>query len=188
MALVAAQRLADPVGGEPAQPAEGFRGALARVAPWLKSPRSPKPVSLSGGEGIVVSYARCCRPIPGDRVHGFVTAGRGIVVHLDSCPNIAEYRNQAERWVDVAWDQNGERQYPVDIRVVTVNRRGALAAISSTIASAEANIDAVTIETHDGYNSVANFTIEVNDRHHLAQLMRSLKAHKEVIRITCKRG
>ncbi len=188
MALVAAQRLADPVGGEPAQPAEGFRGALARVAPWLKSPRSPKPVSLSGGEGIVVSYARCCRPIPGDRVHGFVTAGRGIVVHLDSCPNIAEYRNQAERWVDVAWDQNGERQYPVDIRVVTVNRRGALAAISSTIASAEANIDAVTIETHDGYNSVANFTIEVNDRHHLAQLMRSLKAHKEVIRITRKRG
>ena len=81
-----------------------------------------------------------------------------------------------------------DRQYPVDVRVVTVNRRGALATISATIADADANIDSVTIENHDGYNSMANFTIEVNDRLHLAQLMRSLKALTEVIRITRKRG
>lgn len=188
MALVAAQRLADPSKGQPTPRVDGLRGALARITPWLKAQNSPTPVSLSGGEGIVVSYARCCRPIPGDPVHGFVTAGRGIVVHLDKCPNIAELRNQTERWVDVAWDSTSDRQYPVDIRVVTVNRRGALAAIASTIAAAGANIDTVTTETHDGYNSVTNLTIEVNDRHHLAQLMRSLKAHKEVIRITRKRG
>lgn len=188
MALVAAQRLADPSKGQPQPRSAGLRGALARVAPWLKSPSDAQSVSLSGGEGIVVSYARCCRPIPGDQVHGFVTAGRGIVVHRDKCPNVAEFRNHSERWVDVAWDAGSDRQYPVDVRVVTVNRRGALAAIASTIAAADANIDAVTTENHDGYNSVTNFTIEVNDRHHLAQLMRSLKTHKEVMRITRKRG
>lgn len=188
MALVAAQRLAEPDTGQPAPQSDGLRGALARVAPWLKPTRSPTPVSLSGSEGIVVSYARCCRPIPGDRVHGFVTAGRGIVVHLDNCPNIAEHRNHKDRWVDVAWDQSSDRQYPVDIRVVTVNRRGALATIASTIAAADSNIDSVSTENHDGYNSDTSLTIEVNDRYHLAQIMRSLKNHKEVIRITRKRG
>ncbi len=185
MALVTAQRLADPSQGEPELQSEGIRGALSWVAPWLKP---SNPIAITGGEGIVISYARCCRPIPGDRVHGFVTAGKGIVVHLDNCPNIGEYRNQADRWVEVAWEQTTDRQYPVDIRVVTVNRRGALATVASTIAAADANIDAVTVENQDGYTSVANLTIEVNDRHHLAQLMRSLKAHKEVIRITRKRG
>jgi len=188
MALVTAQHLATPSNGQPTPRLDGFRGALARVAPWLKAQISTNPVLLSGGEGIVVSYARCCRPIPGDRVHGFVTAGKGIVVHLDKCPNVAEFRNQTERWVDVAWETDSDRQYPVDIRVVSVNRRGALAAIASTIAAADANIETVTTETHDGYNSITNLTLEVNNRHHLAQIMRSLKSHKEVIRITRKRG
>ena len=189
MALVVSQRLTEQK-QLPAKPRnDGFRGALARVAPWLRRHREDnKPVAISGSEGVVVSYARCCRPIPGDQVHGFVTAGRGIVVHIDSCPNVADFRSQPERWIDVDWDQNSERQYPVDVRVVTVNRRGALATISATIADADANIDSVTIENHDGYNSMANFTIEVNDRVHLAQLMRSLKALTEVIRITRKRG
>lgn len=192
MALVVAQRIMAEVSNSPAsgKRRKGIRQALSRyTANWLRGGEAgAKPLAIKGTEGVVVSYARCCRPIPGDRIRGFATAGRGLVIHADNCPNNMEYRERPDRWVDVDWDTKIARQFPVDIRVDVLNQRGTLAVIASVIAEMESNIDNVSIENKDGYHSVANFTVEVNDRVHLARLMRKLRTLKQVTRIARKRG
>ena len=188
MALVVSRRLVQRDDAERSN--RGLRRALSRYTPgWLRSDeRRTTPLAIKGSEGVVVSYARCCRPIPGDRIRGFATAGHGMVVHVDNCPNTADYRNHPDRWIDVDWDAEIDRQFPVDIRVEVVNQRGVLAVLATAIAEMGSNIDNVNIEDRDGYHSVSHFTLQVDDRIHLARLMRKLRTIKQVVRISRKRG
>lgn len=188
MALVVARRLVQPSGAD--RGSRGLRRALSRYTPgWLRADeKRSAPLAIKGSEGVVVSYARCCRPIPGDRIRGFATAGHGMVVHVDNCPNTADYRNHPDRWIDVEWDPKIDRQFPVDIRVEVINQRGVLAILATAIAEMGSNIDNVNIEDRDGYHSVSHFTIQVDDRVHLARLMRKLRTIKQVVRISRKRG
>ncbi|MDH5408411.1 MAG: bifunctional (p)ppGpp synthetase/guanosine-3',5'-bis(diphosphate) 3'-pyrophosphohydrolase, partial [Gammaproteobacteria bacterium] len=84
------------------------------------------PLMIKGTEGAVVTLAKCCRPIPGDPILGFVTAGRGIVVHTQTCNNTAEFRKLPEKWIDVQWDEQPEGDFPVDLRLLVANQRGVL--------------------------------------------------------------
>lgn len=142
-----------------------------------------RPLAIRGTEGTVVTYAKCCRPIPGDPIVGFISAGRGIVIHTESCKNVKEFRGKPDRWVDVQWETNTNSYFPVDIRVDTANRRGVLATVAAAIAEMASNIENVSIEERDGSSSLMNFTLSVRDRKHLANIIRRVRRIENVIRI-----
>jgi GTP diphosphokinase / guanosine-3',5'-bis(diphosphate) 3'-diphosphatase len=142
------------------------------------------PLSIKGTEGMVVSFPKCCYPIPGDPIHGFVTSGRGIVVHRQSCKNIAEYQNHQEKWIHVEWEADIEREFRVKIRMSASNQRGVLATVASTIADAGANIENVEMKDRDDRYTSLRFIVEVQSRVHLANVMRKVRALKSVSQIT----
>jgi (p)ppGpp synthase/HD superfamily hydrolase len=152
-----------------------------------RQPRGPA-LAIRGTEGVVVTYAKCCRPIPGDPILGFLTAGRGIVVHTEDCPNVAKYRKQPEQWIDVQWEPQTEGVFPVSLRVTVKNQRGVLASVAAAIAGEDANIDTVNFDDRDGFYTTMDFTIEVRDRVHLAAIMRRIRQLDTVVRINRKKG
>ncbi len=151
-------------------------------------PESARPLYIKGTEGTVVSFAKCCRPIPGDAIMGFLSTGRGIIIHTQNCKNIADYRKQPEKWINVQWADQLDATFPADLRVEVTNQRGVLATVAAVIADAEANIDNVNLEDRDGIHSAINLTVAVRDRIHLARIMRSIKALDKVVKIGRGRG
>jgi guanosine-3',5'-bis(diphosphate) 3'-pyrophosphohydrolase len=149
-----------------------------------KNGRDAMPLMIQGTEGMVVNFPKCCLPIPGDRILGFVTAGRGIVVHHQSCPNVAEYRNHPEKWINVEWERKIKGNFPTNIRVDVTNQRGVLAKLASTIADLEANIVHVEMKDRDDRYTTLKFVVEVHDRLHLARIMRHVRKLKHVARIS----
>lgn len=143
----------------------------------------PQPLAIKGTEGAVINYAKCCRPIPGDPILGFITAGRGIVIHTQDCKNVAEFRDKPEKWLDVKWEDDIHGDFPVDINLLVTSKRGVLARVASTIADMEANIENVNIVERDGLHSTLSFAVLVENRQHLARIMRQLRKMEEVIRI-----
>ena len=141
------------------------------------------PIFIAGTEGMVVNLGRCCRPIPGDPIVGYLSSGRGLVVHTDSCGNLPDLDSKHEG-IDVDWAPTVVREFPVDIRVEVENRKGVLATVAAAISGLSVNIDAVGIVDRDGINSQLGFTIEVTGRTHLAQVFRRIRAIPLVRRIT----
>ena len=145
--------------------------------------KEPQALLIAGTEGMVVNFARCCHPIPGDPIHGFVSAGPGIIIHQRSCKNTTHLREQNEKWLDVAWAKEINRDFPVDLMMHLRNQRGALATIASVISEAESNIDNVIVDERDGGYTNLRLTIEVTDRQHLARIIRRLRQLEMVERI-----
>lgn len=147
-----------------------------------------QPLHIRGTEGMVVSFAKCCHPIPGDPILGFASAGRGIVIHTQNCNNLHEFMDRPEKWIDVEWEQPIDAEFPVELRIDVANRKGVLATVAATISESSANIDNVVFEDRDGQHSALKFVVEVTDRTHLARVIRRLRAIHEVWRITRTRG
>jgi len=145
--------------------------------------KSGRPLSIRGTEGAVVSFAKCCLPIPGDSILGFISAGKGIVVHSQACKNLSDYKSKPEKWIDVEWEPNLKRDFSTYIRLLVKNQRGVLATIAATISDLESNILNVEIEERDGIHSTMTLTVEVKDRIHLARVMRRLRNIEMVDRI-----
>jgi len=161
-----------------------IRNVWSRYMPsWLGGAAERPALSIKGTEGMVMSYAKCCYPIPGDPIVGFVSAGRGIVIHRESCKNLAEVRNRPEKCIEVQWETNVDGVFPVEIRVDVINRLGVLATLAKTISEQGANINNVDIEERDGRISSLGFVITVHDRQHLASIMRHVRALEQVTRI-----
>lgn len=150
------------------------------------SAESDTPLDIIGTEGLVVSYARCCFPLPGDPIIGYLSAGRGIVVHRDDCGNLAQYRKQPEKWISVDWSESIDRAFTVEIRVEVINRVGVLAAVTSQISDLQTNIESVSIDERDGDSSTITFQIHVKSRHHLGKVLRSLMSMPEVLHASRK--
>ncbi|HEX7046155.1 MAG TPA: bifunctional GTP diphosphokinase/guanosine-3',5'-bis pyrophosphate 3'-pyrophosphohydrolase [Gammaproteobacteria bacterium] len=146
------------------------------------------PLAISGTEGMVVTLARCCHPIPGDAIIGYLSTGRGIVIHRDNCHNLAEYRDQPEKWIEVQWEKNIGRDFTVEVRIEVNNQRGVLATVAATIAELGSNIEQVSVQERDGSTSVMNFLFAVHDRKHLANIMKHIKTMPQVLRITRTRA
>ncbi|NIR30423.1 MAG: bifunctional GTP diphosphokinase/guanosine-3',5'-bis pyrophosphate 3'-pyrophosphohydrolase [Gammaproteobacteria bacterium] len=150
--------------------------------------KETQPLFIKGSEGMVVNLARCCHPIPGDPILGFVSTGRGIVVHTQSCHNRSEYMNRPEKWIDLQWESGIGGEFAVEIRIEVVNQKGVLATVAAAIAETDANIENVQTEDRDGFFSTLNFIVGVSDRRHLARIIRRLRGIREVLRITRPRG
>ena len=122
--------------------------------------------------------------IPGDPILGFVTTGRGIVVHHQTCPNVTEFRNHPDKWLDIAWEEQIGNSFPTNIRVDVTNQRGVLAKIATEIAASNANIISVEMHDKDDRYTTLKFVVEVSDRLHLANIIRRIRNIPHVSRIS----
>lgn len=156
---------------------------LNEQAPQNDDVGEPSLLSIRGSEGSVVQYAKCCRPIPGDPIFGFLTKGRGIVVHTQSCTNVAGFQKEPHKWIAIDWEEETEGEFLVELRTVVENHRGVLATVAAAVADMESNIDNITLDDSDGINTTINLTIGVRDRTHLARVIKRLRTIKEVLRI-----
>ena len=147
---------------------------------------SRQPLIIEGTEGMVVKFASCCQPIPGDVIVGILEAGRGIVVHCENCNQIRQLR-RTEKCIFLTWEENIKRDFSVDVTIHTINRRGVLANLAMAIADAEANIEDITVEEGDGRYSIVHLTLSVRDRLHLAGTMRRIRVVKDVSKIIRKK-
>ncbi|UCH39750.1 MAG: RelA/SpoT family protein [Gammaproteobacteria bacterium] len=141
-----------------------------------------KPLAIKGTEGMVVSFAKCCRPVPGDAITGFMSSGKGIVIHQRGCPNITE-RGKEDRQLSVQWSDHFEGEYLAYMRVQVANQRGVLATLAATIANMSSNIEHVNLTEKDGRISTIEFVVTVTDRIHLARIMKKLRSLQVVNRI-----
>jgi GTP pyrophosphokinase len=145
---------------------------------------APAPLAIAGTEGLLVSYARCCFPIPYDPIFAFLSAGRGVVIHRDNCVNVEDYRKHPEKWLPVSWQITPDRLFSSEVRVEVANRTGVLAAVAAAISSTETNIDRVSVEERDSDTSELVFELKVSDRKHLARIMRMIRRMPDVLRVT----
>ena len=146
-----------------------------------------KPLAIKGTEGMVVHFADCCQPIPGDKIVGRFQQGRGIMVHASDCPLIDHARSNPEQFISLRWDDEVEGEYWVDITVDVENQRGVLAALATAISEAESNIGNINVDPRDGRHNAVTFSISVTNRNHLARVMRRLRANTVVLRLSRKR-
>ncbi len=146
-------------------------------------------ITITGSEGMAVQFAQCCRPIPGDPILGFINKDKGLIIHTHDCPNIRKFKLDPDRWLDVEWDADNKKLFKVNVRMVVANERGMLAKIAAGISDVGSNIDNVSVEEPDGskYSNV-NFTVQVRNRIHLAELMRNLRKIPDVVRINRVKG
>ncbi|MDO8844957.1 MAG: bifunctional GTP diphosphokinase/guanosine-3',5'-bis pyrophosphate 3'-pyrophosphohydrolase [Methylicorpusculum sp.] len=142
------------------------------------------PLIIKGTEGMVVTLAKCCRPIPGDSIVGFFNPGRGIVVHHHECRNSNDIRKKQTSWLDVEWSKETTGEFPAEIRLELLNQRGTLANVAATISEMDSNIENVTVVDQDDRVSVDLITLTVRDRVHLANIMRRLRKLMIVLKIT----
>jgi GTP pyrophosphokinase len=138
-------------------------------------------VTIKGVNDIMINLAKCCNPVPGDKILGFITRGRGLSIHTVDCPNIDELDYDRDRLVEVDWDVKQAATHPVKISVVTQDRPGMLAKISAAITAAEANISHAEITTTDDKKAVFNFVVDVLDTAHLAKLFQQVERIEGVL-------
>ena len=150
--------------------------------------QSSSSVVIKGTEGMIVSLANCCHPIPGDHIVGLFHRNKGMVVHLSHCKNALEARSHQAGWIDVEWDQviDEGNEFPVELQLNARNKKGTLSKIASTISSVGCNIEHVNVETQDSQVSRNTFIVTVKDRQHLAQLIRKLYRLDRVVRVKRK--
>jgi len=173
--LIVARRLACAVKEEHAQEEEERKEATERL--------SHTPLLIKGTEGMVVSFSKCCYPIPGDLIVGILDAGRGIIVHRENCREISHLR-KTDKCVFLSWEKEVKRDFPVEIRADLINRKGVLATLAITVFNLDANIENIHLKDRDGRYSEIHLIVSVKDRAHLARVMRGLRMIPEASRIT----
>jgi RelA/SpoT family (p)ppGpp synthetase len=140
-----------------------------------------QPLTIAGTEGLVVSYARCCFPVPPDAIVAYLSSGRGVVIHRDNCGNVAGFRKQPEKWIPAVWEKQPKRTFSSEIKVHVSNRMGVLAQVAAQIAASETNIDHVNVTAEGDETSMITLEVEVRDRAHLARVIRAIRAMPDVL-------
>ena len=154
---------------------------LQGQAPAQRSPERKRATStgeqilITGAERGVLTFAGCCYPIPGDEIMGYLSAGKGVVVHRADCPNVVEYRKHPDRCVPMAWDRYVEGDYRAALKLEVDNKPGVLAQVAAAVAESDSNIDSVEYRERDLSVSMMVFGIEVRSRKHLADVIRRVR-------------
>jgi len=159
----------------PAQVAQVLAPEESSLLPEKSGAVGGEEILITGSERGVLSFARCCYPIPGDAIMGYLTSGKGVVVHRADCRNAAEYRKHPERCVPMAWDRNVHGDYRAALKLDVDNKPGVLAQVAAAVAECDSNIDSVEYRERDLQISVMEFGIEVRDRKHLADVIRRVR-------------
>ena len=156
-------------------PAITAQQILSESAAGALADNGDEPVAIRGTEGYMVSFARCCHPIPGDAIEGYLSSEKGVVVHRDQCNNLADMRVSSDRLVALRWDDEVEGDYPVELRVEVENRRGMIAVIATRINSMGVNIEKISTESKDYQFTFVSMEMHVENRVHLARIMKRLR-------------
>ncbi len=180
------------------------RVAASEVASWLSAPvaagappvagapvaeRAPavkdeeRGVKVKGGRDLLMQLSRCCNPVPGDRIMGYITRGRGLTIHAVGCPNLDALDYDRDRLVDVEWDFTTPSTHPVKVSIVAVDKPGVLANVSSSISGAEANITRAEIATSENRKAILDFVVEVQDTAHLERVLKAIERVEGVITV-----
>jgi GTP diphosphokinase / guanosine-3',5'-bis(diphosphate) 3'-diphosphatase len=153
---------------------------LPTVAPTL--PARTGGVRVKGVGDLLVRFAKCCHPIPGDPIVGFITRGKGVTVHLRSCPTVLNER-EVPRLIDVEWEAAPTQTYPITIRVEAYDRTGLLNDITQVVAENKVNIVAASVNTNPDHTAVVTATLQVASVSQLARVMSRIEGLKDVINV-----
>jgi GTP pyrophosphokinase len=178
-------------GGEELLEKIGLGERLARlIARRLLPPDDERPVAgpspplaIAGTEGLVVSYARCCFPIPFDAIVAYLSSGRGVVIHRENCSNVAAFGKQPDKWIPAVWQKDQQRLFTSGLVVEVTNRMGILAQVATRIADEQGNISHVNVDSSQGDQSTILFEVQVRDRAHLARLIRAIRGMPDVMKV-----
>ncbi len=154
---------------------------LPTVAPPEKVARTGG-VRVKGVGDLLVRFAKCCSPIPGDPIVGFITRGKGVTVHLQSCPTVVNER-EVSRLIDVEWEAEATQTYPIAIRVEAYDRTGLLSDITQVVAENKVNIVAASVGVTPDHTAVVTATLQVHSVSQLARVMSRIENLKDVINV-----
>ncbi|MBK5143629.1 bifunctional GTP diphosphokinase/guanosine-3',5'-bis pyrophosphate 3'-pyrophosphohydrolase [Budviciaceae bacterium BWR-B9] len=145
-------------------------------------------LAIRGADGILLTFAKCCRPIPGDPIIAHVSPGKGLVIHHESCRNIRGYQKEPEKFMAVEWAEDTEQEFIAEIKVEMFNHQGVLANLTAEINSAKSNIQSLNTEEKDGRVYIAYIRLTTHNRVHLANIMRKIRIMPDVIKVTRNRN
>ncbi|AJC68231.1 MULTISPECIES: bifunctional GTP diphosphokinase/guanosine-3',5'-bis pyrophosphate 3'-pyrophosphohydrolase [Dickeya] len=143
---------------------------------------------IKGADGVLITFAKCCRPIPGDPIIAHVSPGKGLVIHHESCRNIRGYQKEPEKFMAVEWDEVTEQDFMTEIKVDMFNHQGALANLTAAISASNSNIQSINTEERDGRVYSAFIRLTTRDRIHLANIMRKIRVMPDVIKVNRNRN
>ncbi|MDD2320609.1 MAG: bifunctional (p)ppGpp synthetase/guanosine-3',5'-bis(diphosphate) 3'-pyrophosphohydrolase [Geobacteraceae bacterium] len=150
------------------------------------SKKSPSAIQISGIDDVLVRFGKCCNPVPGDEIVGFITRGRGVTIHTADCSFAME--SDPDRRIDVTWNRDKQTALPVKIRVTCHDQKGILAGIAQVIANCEANISSATVHSTVDKKGVNLFEIDVTDLDHLTRVLNSIMKVNGVIKVERLKG
>ncbi|AFK86702.1 MULTISPECIES: RelA/SpoT family protein [Thermoanaerobacterium] len=133
-------------------------------------------VVVKGEDNVMVRFSKCCSPVPGDEIVGYVTKGRGVSIHRKDCPNIKDYVYDKNRIIEVEWDQGKNIAYQADIQIMAVDRYGLLTDVTSILADIKISVRAVNARTTKDNIAIINLTLEITSKEQLEKIMNKLKA------------
>jgi GTP pyrophosphokinase len=166
------------------EPEKKEESRLRRLTKIIRG--EPSGIQIRGIQDMMVRFGRCCNPLPGDAISGYITRGRGVTVHTADCPNVLG--SDPERIVQVSWNLKEKAIHAVRVRVICNDKKGLLAEISSALASSEVNIVRADVNTTEDKKAICNFELEVHDLKHLQNAFRALTKLKNVLKVERLRG
>jgi GTP pyrophosphokinase len=166
--------------------AKKAEGALKNLFRLVSTQKRGLGIRVKGVDDVLVRFALCCHPLPGERIIGFITRGRGVTVHTVGCPTVME--SDPHRKIEVSWEENLQAPRPVKIEVTCVDQPGLLASISSAITSADANIARAQVRTFSSQRAVNTFEVMIKNSEHLRQVLQNISKVKGVYKAVRGRG
>ncbi|TMX34623.1 bifunctional GTP diphosphokinase/guanosine-3',5'-bis pyrophosphate 3'-pyrophosphohydrolase [Vibrio sp. Hep-1b-8] len=142
-----------------------------------------KKLPIRGAEGILLTFANCCHPIPDDHIIAHVSPGRGLVVHREMCPNVRGYQKEPDKYMAVEWSKDYDKEFITEVTVDVQNRQGALAELTNVISKTGSNIHGLSTEERDGRLYTVTVLLTTKDRVHLAGIMRKIKAMPQTLKV-----
>jgi guanosine-3',5'-bis(diphosphate) 3'-pyrophosphohydrolase len=150
-------------------------------------PRSEKKLSIKGADGILLTYANCCHPIPGDDIIAHVSQGRGLVIHIEGCPNIRGYQKEPDKYMAVEWSDSHEQEFISELQIDMQNSQGALAELTNVISRTGSNIHGISTEERDGRLYTVTVALTTQNRVHLANIMKKIRVIPDALRVRRRR-
>jgi RelA/SpoT family (p)ppGpp synthetase len=155
---------------------------LVQEAPSRRA-TEPAAITIAGTEDLLVSYARCCLPIPGDEIVGYLSTGRGVVIHRNICGNLQQFTKEPGKWIPVKWESGIDKDFSAELKTVVKNKPGALAEVALEIGKSGSNIEQVSVNEDAEDMAEMTFLIMVRDRTHLANVLRGIRKMPHVERV-----
>ncbi|MBN2058729.1 MAG: bifunctional (p)ppGpp synthetase/guanosine-3',5'-bis(diphosphate) 3'-pyrophosphohydrolase [Candidatus Saganbacteria bacterium] len=166
---------------------ESSQAIVAREEPQVKPLLQPRrkgktksAVHVSGLENVLVRFSKCCRPIPGERIIGFITRGKGITVHRHDCPNVVSQDVPQDRLIKVDWNPNSEIFFPVEVEVEAFDRVGVLKDILAQVSETKTNVSAARISTKRGSSAFLRLTVDVQNKEQLDHVIAAIRKVPDV--------